>query len=305
MTDWAGRTAVEIAAAVREKRATPREVVAEHLARIERLDGRVGAFRAVRAQAALAEAEEVAARGDLGELPLAGVPVAVKDNLAVRGESTRVGSAATPHTPADADHVTVARLRAAGAVVVGLTNVPELCVFGTTEGVLGTARNPWDPARSAGGSSGGSAAAVAAGMVPLALGNDGMGSLRIPAANCGLVALKPGRGCGAGRLRRRRRPADKELQVAGLVAPVGRLLWPGSPAARTADAVRPLLGARVARLVRRRADPEISAHDDDLVSLRQADEEARTADFDAGVLEDWRTVLELTAARNSRLGAVD
>ncbi|OWA13875.1 amidase [Streptomyces sp. CS113] len=194
MTDWAGRTAVEIAAAVREKRTTPREVVAEHLARVERLDGRVGAFRAVRAEAALAEAEEVGARGDLGELPLAGVPVAVKDNLAVRGESTRVGSAATPHTPAAADHVTVARLRAAGAVVVGLTNVPELCVFGTTEGVLGTARNPWDPARSAGGSSGGSAAAVAAGMVPLALGNDGMGSLRIPAANCGLVTLKPGRG---------------------------------------------------------------------------------------------------------------
>ncbi|MFB6550930.1 amidase [Streptomyces sp. NPDC056405] len=194
MTDWAGRTAAEIAAAVREKRATPREVVAGHLARIERLDGRVGAFRTVRAEAALAEAEEIGARGDLGELPLAGVPVAVKDNLAVRGESTRNGSAATPDTPAGDDHVTVARLRAAGAVVVGLTNVPELCVFGTSDGVHGTARNPWDPTRSAGGSSGGSAAAVAAGMVPIALGNDGMGSLRIPAANCGLVTVKPGHG---------------------------------------------------------------------------------------------------------------
>src|SRR5690606_6262338 len=194
LTSWAGRTAVEIATAVREKRVTPREVVADHLARIERLDGRVGAFRVVRAQAALAEADEVAARGDLAELPLAGVPVAVKDNLAVRGESVRNGSAATPDTPAERDHETVARLRAAGAVVVGLTNVPELCVFGTTEGVHGTARNPWDPGRSAGGSSGGSAAAVAAGMVPLALGNDGMGSLRIPAANCGLVTGKPGQG---------------------------------------------------------------------------------------------------------------
>ncbi|MYS89023.1 MULTISPECIES: amidase [Streptomyces] len=194
MTTWAGRTAAEISAAVREKRVTPREVAAEHLARIERLDGRVGAFRTVRAEAALAEADEVAARGDFAGLPLAGVPVAVKDNLAVRGESTRVGSAATPDTPAAEDHVTVARLRAAGAVVVGLTNVPELCVFGTTDGVLGTARNPWDPTRSAGGSSGGSAAAVAAGMVPIALGNDGMGSLRIPAANCGLVTIKPGRG---------------------------------------------------------------------------------------------------------------
>ncbi|AQS66244.1 hypothetical protein [Streptomyces pactum] len=106
-------------------------------------------------------------------------------------------------------------------------------------------------------------------------------------------------------LLRRRRPADKELQVAGLVSPVGRLLWPGNPAVRTADAVRPLLGARVARLLLRHSHPEAWAHDDDLVSLRQADEEARTTAFDAGVLEDWRTVLELTAARNSRLGAVD
>ncbi|MFF8970234.1 amidase [Streptomyces sp. NPDC014995] len=194
MTEWVGRTAAETAAAVREKRVTAREVVAGHLARIELLDDRVGAFRTVRAGAALAEADEVDARADLADLPLAGVPVAVKDNLAVRGESTRVGSAATPDTPAGADHVTVARLRAAGAVVVGLTNVPELCVFGTTEGVHGTARNPWDTSRTAGGSSGGSAAAVAAGMVPIALGNDGMGSLRIPAANCGLVTIKPGRG---------------------------------------------------------------------------------------------------------------
>ncbi|PIM71452.1 amidase [Streptomyces sp. JV178] len=194
MTSWVGRTAAEIAAAVQEKRVTPREVVAEHLARIALLDGRIGAFRTVRAEAALAEADEVAARADLGELPLAGVPVAVKDNLAVRGEATRNGSAATPDDPAAEDHVTVARLRAAGAVVVGLTNVPELCVFGTTDGVHGTARNPWDLTRTPGGSSGGSAAAVAAGLVPIALGNDGMGSLRIPAANCGLIGLKPGFG---------------------------------------------------------------------------------------------------------------
>ncbi|SPF00514.1 amidase [Streptomyces sp. MA5143a] len=194
MTSWVGRTAAEIAAAVQEKRVTPREVVAEHLARIASLDGRIGAFRTVRAEAALAEADEVAARADLDGLPLAGVPVAVKDNLAVRGEATRNGSAATPDDPADEDHVTVARLRAAGAVVVGLTNVPELCVFGTTDGVHGTARNPWDLTRTTGGSSGGSAAAVAAGLVPIALGNDGMGSLRIPAANCGLVGLKPGFG---------------------------------------------------------------------------------------------------------------
>ncbi|NGO74249.1 amidase [Streptomyces sp. YC504] len=194
MSSWAGQSAEQIAAAVRAKTVTPREVVEEHLARIELLDARVGAFRKVRAREALAEAEALATHPDLVRLPLAGVPVAVKDNLPVRGESTRNGSAATPDAPATEDHPTVARLRAAGAIVVGLTNVPELCVFGTTDGVHGTARNPWDTSRTAGGSSGGSAAAVAAGMVPLALGNDGMGSLRIPAANCGVLGVKPGDG---------------------------------------------------------------------------------------------------------------
>ncbi|MBD0741019.1 amidase [Streptomyces sp. CBMA152] len=194
MTVWAGRTATEIADAVRRREVTPREVVAEHLARIAAGNARVGAFRVVRATAALEEADAVGARTDLAELPLAGVPVAVKDNLPVRGESTRIGSAATSTALAAEDHETVARLRAAGAVVVGLTHVPELCVFGTTDGVHGIARNPWDPSRTAGGSSGGSAAAVAAGLVPIALGNDGMGSLRIPAAHCGLIGLKPGSG---------------------------------------------------------------------------------------------------------------
>lgn len=108
-------------------------------------------------------------------------------------------------------------------------------------------------------------------------------------------------------LLRRGRPADKELQVAGLVLPVGRLLWPGEPAARAgraADAIRDLLGERVAGLVRRHSRHDLPAGDD-LLALRAADEEARTACFDAGVLEDWRTVLELLAARNSRLGMVD
>ncbi len=150
MSSWAGRTATEIAAAVRERRISPREVVAEHLARIERLDARVGAFRLVRSEAALAEADALAAHPDLARLPLAGVPVAVKDNLPVRGESCRQGSAATPDAAAEEDHVTVARLRAAGAVVVGLTNVPELCVFGTSDSVYGIARNPWDTSRTAG-----------------------------------------------------------------------------------------------------------------------------------------------------------
>ncbi|MFD8522532.1 hypothetical protein [Streptomyces capillispiralis] len=108
-------------------------------------------------------------------------------------------------------------------------------------------------------------------------------------------------------LLRRARPADKELQVAGLVLPVGRLLWPGEPASRadrSAEAIRPLLGERVADLVRRCPRHDLPA-DDDLLTLRAADEEARTAAFDAGVLEDWRTVLELLAARDSRFGMVD
>lgn len=193
-TSWVGRSAAEIAAAVRAGEVTARDVVAAHLDRIADLDDRIGAFRRVRAEAALAEADAVGARANLADLPLAGVPVAVKDNLAVRGEAARNGSAATPDVPASSDHLLVVRLRAAGAVVVGLTNVPELCVFGTGDSVYGIPRSPWDVSRTAGGSSGGSAAAVAAGMVPLALGNDGMGSLRIPAAQCGLLTVKPGFG---------------------------------------------------------------------------------------------------------------
>ncbi|WP_441248426.1 amidase [Kitasatospora sp. McL0602] len=193
-TSWVGRTAGEIAEAVRRGEVTPRQVVAQHLDRIAATDRRIGAFRKVLAERALRDADALAGRADLATLPLAGVPVAVKDNLAVEGEATRNGSAATSDTPAAADHETVRRLRAAGAVVVGLTNVPELCVFGTTDSVFGTTRNPWDLSRSAGGSSGGSAAAVAAAMVPIALGNDGMGSIRIPSANCGVLGLKPGPG---------------------------------------------------------------------------------------------------------------
>ncbi|MEU6597479.1 hypothetical protein [Streptomyces flaveolus] len=105
-------------------------------------------------------------------------------------------------------------------------------------------------------------------------------------------------------LLRRSRPADKELQVAGLVRGIGPVLCPGDEAARArsaAEAVRALLGERVFRLVRGDADPA----DDDVLRLRQAREESRTAGFDAGVLEDWRTVLELVAARHARLGAVD
>ncbi|MFF0115641.1 hypothetical protein [Streptomyces prasinus] len=109
-------------------------------------------------------------------------------------------------------------------------------------------------------------------------------------------------------LLRRRRPADKELQVAGLVRPVGRLLWPGEAATRAdraADAVRVLLGERVAGLVHCRPRHGLRGEEEDLLALRTADEEACGTCFDAGVLEDWRTVLEMPATRDSRLGAVE
>lgn len=188
---WAGRSAIEIATAVRHGDVKATTVVEEHLHAISERDTRVGAFRAVREQA-VDEARELQRRRDLPDLPLAGVPVAVKDNLEVAGEATRGGSAATSDVPAAEDHVTVARLRAAGAVVIGVTNLPELGLVAFGDSAYGVVRNPWNPARTAGGSSAGSAAAVAAGMVPIALGNDGMGSLRIPAACCGVLAIKPG-----------------------------------------------------------------------------------------------------------------
>ena len=192
MDSWVGRTVREIAAAVQAGSVTPQEMTREHLEQIDRYQARVGAFVRVRHERAGVEAEQVAARNDLAALPLAGVPIAVKDNIPVRGEPTRYGTTLTPDTPAAADHEVVRRLRAAGAVVVGITRMPELGVWGTSEDANGVARNPWNLLRTPGGSSGGSAAAVAAAMVPAAHGNDGLGSIRIPAACCGLVGLKPG-----------------------------------------------------------------------------------------------------------------
>ena len=189
-----GATAVEIATAVRSGAASARDVVAAHLAYIDRVDPRYGAFRRVRASEALAEADAVDQRADRAGLALAGVPVAIKDHVEVAGEYRGDGSLATSRVPAVTDHELVARWRAAGAVVVGLTRVPELCAFPTSDDPDGIARSPWDARYSAGGSSGGAAAAVSAGMVPLAHGSDGMGSIRIPAACCGLVGLKPGGG---------------------------------------------------------------------------------------------------------------
>jgi amidase len=188
------QTAAEIAAAVRDGRLTARAATEQALQRIEDADARIGAFQEVRAFRALREADAVDARDDRATLPLAGVPIPIKDNVPVTGEPMRDGSHGSDPAPQSHDHEIVRRLRAAGAVVVGLTRVPELCVFGKTESTFGITRNPWDLERTSGGSSGGAAAAVASGMVPVAHGNDGMGSIRIPSACCGLVGIKPGQG---------------------------------------------------------------------------------------------------------------
>lgn len=189
-----GLPATEIADRVRSGRLTAVEVVRAHLEHLAAVDARIGAFRVVRTEAALAEAAAVDASPSRSSMLLAGVPIAVKDDVDVAGEVCTDGSPACPQRTASADHPVVARLRAAGAVVVGITRVPELCLYAATDGPGTVTRNPWDTARSPAGSSGGSAAAVASGSVPLAHGNDGMGSLRLPAAACGLVTLKPGLG---------------------------------------------------------------------------------------------------------------
>ncbi len=179
---------------VRGGHVSARELVELALDRIARLDRELNAFAAVYAERALLEAKQADARMRAGEdRPLLGVPVAVKDEIDIGGEITSHGTGAMV-TRAAADAEIVRRVRAAGGIVLGKTKMPELGLWPFTESVTwGVTRNPWDPERTPGGSSGGSAAAVAAGMVPVALSADGAGSIRIPAACCGLFGLKPER----------------------------------------------------------------------------------------------------------------
>jgi len=179
-----------LAELVRSRQAQPRELVELFMRRIEELNPRLNAFRVTMAEQALAEAD--ALREPDG--PLAGVPIAVKDDLPVAGQAMTRGSRSYG-PPGLADGEALRRLRAAGATPIGITNVPELMIYPwTASDANGITRNPWDRARTPGGSSGGSAAAVAAGMVPAATGSDGGGSIRIPSACCGLVGMKPTRG---------------------------------------------------------------------------------------------------------------
>ncbi|PIE20345.1 MAG: amidase [Arachnia propionica] len=187
-------TAQQIAAEVRAGRVSARAMVAQSLARIAAHEPELGAFTVVRTERALAEADELDAGGPGCDGPLAGVPVAVKEECDVTGEVTTLGGYGNS-TPVTEDSEVIRRLRAAGAVIVGKTAMPEFGQFPQSDSArYGRTHNPWDFDRSAGGSSCGSAAAVAAGLVPVGIGADGGGSIRIPASCCGLVGLKPERG---------------------------------------------------------------------------------------------------------------
>ncbi|ROO83498.1 amidase [Actinocorallia herbida] len=185
----------EQAALVGKGEASATELVEGALRRIEEVDGRVGAFRVVRGERALEEAAEADRRRAAGErLPLLGVPVAVKDDTDVEGETTPFAVRGA-HRPAVRDAEQVRRLRAAGAIIVGKTRTCEIGLWPFSESPgFGAAHNPWKLGYTPGGSSGGSAAAVAAGMVAAAVGSDGAGSIRIPAAWTNLVGIKPQRG---------------------------------------------------------------------------------------------------------------
>jgi Asp-tRNA(Asn)/Glu-tRNA(Gln) amidotransferase A subunit family amidase len=188
-----------VSEAVRNGTTRAIDVVSEALSRVERIDAALGAIVALRADEALREAAEMdrkLAVGDMVPGPLCGVPTLVKDLQDVEGMPTRKGSLLLAEAPpAISDDLTPSRLRRAGALIIGKTALSEFATEGYTANLLtGITRNPWNRAYSPGGSSGGSAAAISAGMAPIATATDGGGSIRIPAAFCGLVGIKPTRG---------------------------------------------------------------------------------------------------------------
>jgi Asp-tRNA(Asn)/Glu-tRNA(Gln) amidotransferase A subunit family amidase len=218
-SEYAELDAVAIADAVRARHVSPVEVVTAALERIEAVDPSVNACSVVCAEEALADARalerRLAAGGEGGAL--GGVPIAVKDVIWVRGLPATMGTRALAHFVPTSDAAAVRRLREAGAIVVAKTTNPPLCDKGYTESELhGVTRNPWHLDRTPGGSSGGSGAAVAAGIVPLALGTDMGGSIRGPAAFCGIVGLKPTHGLVA------RGPCFEEGRTLNAVGPMAR-----------------------------------------------------------------------------------
>jgi amidase len=223
--DLTALTAAEIVSRVHDGRSSAVDVARAHIARIAEHDPEIGAFAEHDPERVLAEAGGVDARPDRFALPLAGVPVAVPDDVDVAGYPTRHGSTATPAEPARRDDKLVKRLRGAGAIVIGKARMPELAVWGFAQSTQTVPRNPLDLLPDAGGS--GCAAAVAARMAALAMATDGAGAVRIPAACCGLVGLKPGP-----QVVPLPRGADEHWCGLGATGPL----------ARTAEDAAPLLG---------------------------------------------------------------
>jgi Asp-tRNA(Asn)/Glu-tRNA(Gln) amidotransferase A subunit family amidase len=271
----------ELAGAVRDGRVSPRELVEESLRRIEKANPDLNAVIALRGEEALAEAETLAA--DRRNGPLAGLPLLVKDLSDVGGMPTTFGSPLyADAAPATADSTIVARLRAAGAIVVGKTNTPAFGWTGITDNkVFGATRNPWNPERSPGGSSGGSAAALAAGLAPLATTTDGGGSVRIPASMCGLVGYKPTLGV----IGRDHAPrwitfstsgatsaavADVMLEASVLAGPTGTDLNELPTGSVPIEAVQP---RRViaSRTLRADVDPAVAAAFDEMIRVVEVD----------------------------------
>jgi Asp-tRNA(Asn)/Glu-tRNA(Gln) amidotransferase A subunit family amidase len=191
--------AYEQAKLVARREVSPVELCEAVIERIEKLDHRIGAFITVASEQALeaARASESRATSDNLLGPLDGVPIGIKDIEATAGIRTTVGSRAFEDTVPDFDSIVVERVRAAGMIVIGKTNTPEIAIhMGTVtdNDVRGPCRNPWDLTRTTAGSSGGSAAAIAADMTQIAIGSDGGGSIRIPASFCGVFGLKPSNG---------------------------------------------------------------------------------------------------------------
>ncbi len=205
------RSAGELAGMVSAGEVSARELVQTSLERIEELNPQVNAFVQVDEEGALAAADAIS--GD-DERPFAGVPIAIKNNRAVKGLRLTYGCELLREHVADYDDHVVRRLREAGFVIVGTTTLPEFAILPVSEArIFGPTRNPWDLQRTPGGSSGGAGAAVAAGMVPVAQGSDGGGSIRIPAACCGLVGLKSSRG----RISSAPRLGDSRLSIDGVL----------------------------------------------------------------------------------------
>ena len=190
-------SAVELARNIRHKKVSSLEATENFFERIDRLDSQLNSYLALRHDQALDEAraadESVQRGSDLG--PLHGVPISIKDLELTKGVTTTMGSALFRDRVPDIDSIVVERVKASGAIILGKTNTPEFGLSGTTENNLGEpCRNPWDTERTPGGSSGGAAAALAAGLCTMSTGSDGGGSIRIPASFSGLFGIKPTQG---------------------------------------------------------------------------------------------------------------